>query len=481
MKLIHPLIIARIISLILIIGSTALLSNVPVAIIYNEPLYPFILSTLIAGIPGIAGRILTKKANIKKASNRDGYISVTSAWIVLSLLSTLPYIIGGAIPSFVDAFYEAASGLTTTGASILSNIEILPKSILFWRSMTHWIGGFGIILLVIIILPSLRITAQQLMNLESSLKEKVLPKTKSIVLRLLFVYLALTVAETFLLSLGEMDLFDSICHSFSTVATGGFSTFNDSLASCSEYTQNVIMVFMFLSGVSFILYYLLVKGRFRKVMANEEFWFYFGVVAVVGFLLGSTIIDEPGMGFRKAFEESYFQVISIVTTTGFATVDYIHWPHSAITVLFILMFTGACTGSTTGGIKMARHLVILKNISNLFRQLNHSKSIQLIKVNGNVISEKRNLSILTFTLFYLLVFFIGSGVTIITGIDPVTAVSSTISSLGNVGPAMGTAGPMVGYSHFPDITKLFHSFLMIIGRLELMTVFVIFTKPFWKI
>ncbi len=481
MKLIHPLIIIRIISLILTIGSFAILCSVPVALIYNEPLSPFIWSSLITGIPGIVARILSRGANMKKTSARDGYISVTSAWLVLSLSSALPFVISGAMPSFIDAFFEAASGVTTTGASILTNIEILPKSILFWRSMTHWIGGFGIIVLVIIILPSLRITAQQLMSLESSLKEKILPKTKSIALRLLFVYLCLTVSETFLLYLGEMDLFDSICHSFATVATGGFSTKNDSLASCSEYTQNVITAFMFLSGVSFVLYYLLVKRKFRKVIHNEELWFYCGVVAIAGFLLALTVMKEPSMGFMKALEEGYFQVISIVTTTGFTTVDFVEWPSPAITILFILMFTGACAGSTTGGIKMARHLIVLKNIRNVFKQLNHSKAIQLVRINGKVISEKANLSILSFAMTYIMVFFIGSFATIITGIDPVTATSSTISSLGNIGPAMGTAGPMDGYSHFPGITKLIHSLLMIIGRLELMTVFVIFTKSFWKI
>ena len=481
MKLIHPLIILRIISLILIIGSIALLCGVPVAYIYDEPLYPFIISSVITGVPGIIARIISRSVSIKKTSTRDGYISVTASWLLLSLLSALPYIIGGSIPSFTNAFFEAASGVTTTGASILTNIEILPKSILFWRSMTHWIGGFGIILLVIIILPSLRITAQQLMSLESSLKEKILPKTKSIAFRLLFVYLCLTAAETFLLTLGEMDLFESICHSFATVATGGFSTKNDSLASCSEYTQNVITVFMFLSGVSFVLYYLLVKRKFRKVIYNEEFWFYFGVVAIAGFLLALTVMNEPAMGFKKALEEGYFQVISIVTTTGFTTVDFVKWPSPAITVLFILMFTGACAGSTTGGIKMARHLVIIKNIRNIFKQLNHSKAIQLIRINGKVISEKANFSVLYFAMSYIMVFFIGSFLTIITGIDPETATSSTISSLGNIGPAMGTAGPMDGYSHFPGITKIIHSFLMIIGRLELMTVFVIFTKSFWRI
>ena len=345
MKLIHPLIIIRIISMILIIGSFALLCGVPVAMIYDEPLSPFILSALFTGIPGILIRFLSRRANIKKTSARDGYISVTLAWLVLSILSALPYIISGAIPSFIDAFFEAASGVTTTGASILTNIEILPKSILLWRSMTHWIGGFGIILLVIVILPSLRITAHQLMSLESSLKEKILPKTKSIVIRLLFVYLCLTIAETFLLTLGEMDLFESVCHSFATVATGGFSTKNDSLASFSEYTQNVITVFMFLSGISFVIYYLLVKRSFRKIINNEEIWFYFGVVAISGFLLALTVMKEPAMGFIKALEEGYFQVISIITTTGFTTVDFVKWPNPAITILFILMFTGACAGS----------------------------------------------------------------------------------------------------------------------------------------
>lgn len=479
--MVHPLIIIRILSTILIICTISILCCVPVAYIYNEPLYPLLYSAFITGVIGFFFRIYCRKVTMADVSARDAYISVTLAWLLFSLSGSLPFIIGGSIPSFADAFFESVSGITTTGASILPDIEILPKSMLFWRALTHWIGGLGIILLVIIILPSLKITAQQLMSLESSLKEKILPSTKSIGYRLLFIYLSLTIAETILLYLGDMDLFDSVCHSFSTIATGGFSTKNDSIAGFSKYTQIVITVFMFLSGVSFLLFYYMVKRKFYKILHNEEFWFYVTVVLIATILVSFTILPYYHNSISEAIEAGLFQVIAIITTTGFATVDFVYWPNTAIIILFLLLFTGACTGSTSGGIKMARHLVVIKNINFVFKRLHHPKLISHIMLNGKVLTEKANLSTLSFIILFLGIFLIGALVFVLIGIEPITAISTSISMLGCVGPALGTAGPMMGFAHFPVIAKLFCSILMIIGRLELMTVFAIFTKSFWRL
>ena len=255
MKLINPFIILRILSTILLIEAISFLFCIPVAIIYKESLIPFLGSCGISGILYIIFRAATRKTDTKKISNRDGYLAVTLTWLLFVVIGTLPYLISGTIPSFIDALFETSSGFTTTGSSIVRDVEILPYSILFWRSFTHWIGGLGIIVFVIIILPSMGIAAHQLFSLESSLKEKILPKTKAIGFRLLFVYLGLTVTEILLLWAGDMDLFESICHTFGTVATGGFSTRNTSLMDYSAYSQYIVAIFMFLSGVSFVLYY----------------------------------------------------------------------------------------------------------------------------------------------------------------------------------------------------------------------------------
>ena len=481
MKLINPLIILRILSTILLIETISFLICLPVAVIYKEPLFPLLLSAAFTGLLFIILRIITWNEETAKLSNRDGYLAVTLSWLVFSIMGSLPYLISGTIPSFIDAFFESASGFTTTGASILHNIEVLPYSILFWRSFTHWIGGLGIIVLVIIILPSLRITAQQLMGLESSLKEKIHPKTKAVGLRLLFLYLGLTIFEVFFLYLGEMNLFDSICHTFGTVATGGFSTKNASIAAYSAYSQYVISVFMLLSGISFVAYYYMVKLQFNKVKHNEELWFYLGTISVAIIIIIGILSVKSTSSFEVILREGIFQTISIITTTGYVTADYLLWPPAAIALIFILLFAGANTGSSTSSIKMARHLVVLKNIRNIFIRLFHSNVITQIKLNGKPVSEKANTSVISFVILYLFIFLIGTIIITMTGLDPITSASGVAATLGNVGPALGSLGPVCNYAHLPDFTKLIFIILMIVGRLEIIAVFALFTKSFWKL
>jgi len=481
MKLINPLIILRILSTILLLETISFLICLPVAIIYEEPLFPLLLSAAFTGLLFIILRIITRNEKTTKLSNRDGYVAVTLSWLVFSIMGALPYLISGTIPSFIDAFFESASGFTTTGASILQDIEVLPYSILFWRSFTHWIGGLGIIVLVIIILPSLRITAQQLMGLESSLKEKIHPKTKSVGLRLFFLYLGLTIFEVFFLYLGEMDLFDSLCHTFGTVATGGFSTKNTSIAGFSPYTQYVIAVFMVFSGISFLAYYYMIKLQFNKVKYNEELWFYLGTTLVAVIVIVGILSAKSTGSFETIFREGVFQTISIITTTGYVTADYLLWPRAAIILIFILLFAGANTGSSTSSIKMARHLIVLKNIRNIFTRLIHSNVIIQIKLNGKPVSDKANISVISFVILYLFIFLAGTFVITMTGLDPVSSASGVAATLGNVGPALGSLGPVYNYAHLPDFTKFIFILLMIVGRLEIIAVFALFTKSFWKL
>jgi trk system potassium uptake protein len=481
MKLINPLLIIRILSTILLIETISFLLCLPVVFIYKESPTPIIWSASVTLLLSAICYFLSRKAEPDKFSNRDGFLSVTLSWVVFSLLGSLPYIISGTIPSFIDAFFESTSGLSTTGSSILTNIETLPHSILFWRSLTQWIGGLGMIVILIIILPSIKATGYQLFSLESSMKEKIHPKTKAIVFRVLFIYLGLTLAEIILLNIGDMNLFDSICHSFGTVSTGGFSTKNDSLEYYASYSQYIIMLFMFLAGTSQVIYYYIVKLNFKKVRQNEELWFYICVILIAGTIATIILQANSTKTFEESFREGFFQIISIITCTGFTSTDYLVWPAAGVLLIFLLMFAGASTGSTGGGIRMARHLIVLKNIKNIFVKLNHPKAISFIKLNGKSVAENTNISILSFVVLYLFIFLLGTIVLAITGIDAVTAASSAATCMAGIGPGLGNVGPMSNYAYMPEVSKVVLSILMIIGRLEIITVFTIFTRTFWKL
>jgi trk system potassium uptake protein TrkH len=281
--------------------------------------------------------------------------------------------------------------------------------------------------------------------------------------------------------MGDMNLFDSICHSFSTVSTGGFSTKHNSLAYYSSYSQYVVMIFMFLAGTSQVIYYYIVKLNFTKVRQNEELWFYFALVIIAGTTATIILHVNSLRTFEESFRDGFFQVISIITCTGFTSTDYLFWPGTALLLIFLLMFSGASTGSTGGGIRMARHLIVLKNIKNIFVKLNHPKSVSFIKLNGQSVAENTNISILSFVVLYLFIFVLGTIIIVITGVDPITASSSTATSMAGIGPGLGSVGPLSNFSGLPDISKVVLSLLMIIGRLEIITVFTIFTRTFWKL
>lgn len=481
MKLINPLLIIRILSTILLIETISFLFCLPVAIYYKESPSPFLLSASVTLFFSAICYFISRGADPNKFSNRDGFLAVSLSWIIFSLLGSLPYLISGSIPSFVDAFFESTSGISTTGSSILENKEILSYSILFWRSLTHWIGGIGMIVILIIVLPSIKVTGYQLFSLESSMRERIHPKTKAIVLRVLFIYLGLTLAEVILLNIGDMNLFDSICHSFGTVATGGFSTKNNNLAYFSSYSQYIVMLFMFLAGTSQVIYYYIVKLNFKKVRQNEELWFYIAVSLIAGTIATVILHINSTKTLEESFREGFFQVISIISCTGFASTDYLVWPAAALLLVFLLMFAGASTGSTGGGIRMARHLIILKNIKNIFVKLNHPKSISFIKLNGKSVGENTNISIISFVVLYLFIFLLGTFVLVITGIDPITASSSAATCMAGIGPGLGSVGPMSSFANLPEFSKVVLSLLMIVGRLEIITVFVIFTRTFWKL
>ena len=479
-KIVNLKIVFKVISRILFILSAALFVCTGVAIIFSENTLPFILSSLISLVIGLLFFLTTRNQSEDVTIHRkDAYLTVTLSWLFISLIGCLPYLFSGAIPSFVNAFFESVSGFTTTGSSILVDIEVLPKSILFWRSLTHWIGGIGIIVLVIIIMPTLQIGGYHLFTLESSLQEKIQPKIKSVGNRLLLIYIILTVAEVIFLLAGNMNLFESVCHSFGTVATGGFSPKNTSIIAYSPYIQYVITIFMFLAGTNFVIHYYLFKREFKKVKENEELKFYVLVVFTIIAIITASLYFTMQKPLEESFREASFQVVSIVTCTGFASADYLLWPTFAWTIIFISMFLGGSTGSTAGGIKMVRHLIMLKNIKRNFRQLISPNAILPIRLNNNVISSETNRSILTFIAVYFLVFLMGSISLILIGIDGTTASSSVATCMAGIGPGIGTVGPVSNFAHLPDLGKMILSFMMLVGRLEIYTVIILFSRNFW--
>ena len=472
--------VLKIAGLILLISSATYLFCIPVAIIYAEPLRPFILSFITAFAPGILLYLLIRNSFHKKVTTREGYLSVTLGWVVLVVSGTLPYLFSHEIKGFVNALFESVSGYTTTGASILTDIESVPRSVLFWRSLTHWIGGIGIILLVIIILPSLKVGGYSLFSLESSLKQKILPRTKSIAIVILLIYLGLTLSETLLLTAGGMDLFDSICHSFGTIATGGFSTQNTSISGYSGYIQYGIAFFMFLAATSYVVFYYIVMRMVARVRANEEFWFYIFFTTAAAVLTTLILYIGSERSFEVAFRHALFQVVSTITTTGYATTDYTLWPHAAYVLIFLLIFVGGSTGSTTGGIKMARHLISLKNLRNVTVRLQHPSAIMPVKMNGQVIPDSINTLMTVFIQLYVLIFIAGMLIILVTGIPADEAAGAAASALSCVGPGLGVSGNFGNYAHFNTVAKMTMVWLMIIGRLEIFTIIALFTRAFWK-
>lgn len=431
---------------------------------------------------------------------REGFAIVALAWLVVSLVGALPFTMGDVLSSYTDAFFETMSGVTTTGATIFGGagtpaIEEMPKAFLLWRSLTHWLGGMGIIVLTLAILPMLGVGGMQLFKAEAPgpSADKFTPRVKETAKRLWLIYAGITVAEILFL-LPAMDLFDAVNHAFATLATGGFSTKNGSIADFnSVYVDWVIIVFMFLAGMNFVLHYRLIRGKRITVLKDEEFYLYTAVTLVAtlaavfatwepmaSIFAGDTGGGETYRDLGDAFRFGAFQVVSIVTTTGFGTADYLLWPPLATVVIFGLFFSGGMAGSTGGGIKIIRHLLLIKNTLKEFRQLVHPRAIIPLRFNGGVVSEEVMRNVLTFFVMYIAIVGIGTMAMALLGLDLMSALSGTMSSLGNIGPAFGTLGPVSNYAHVPELGKWILALLMMAGRLEIFTVMVLLMPVFWR-
>ena len=475
--------VLRVFGALLMLESVAMALALMVSFIYKED-HAFSLF-LAVGITFFSGFILHvpfKKGEIA-IGRREGYVIVTGSWLLFSFFGTLPFLLTGSIPSFTDSFFETISGFTTTGASVLSDIESLPRSVLFWRSITQWMGGMGIIVLSLAIIGEIKIGNFQLFAAEvpGVTKDKLHPKVKETAKRLWVIYVVFTLTETVLLVIGGMSLFDAVCHSFTTMATGGYSTKNASIAAYeSPFIHAVITFFMFLAGVNFALAYFAIKGNFRKILNNDEFRFYATVCISFTLIVSAVLWLRNGYSPLNSVLYGSFQVVSIITTTGFATADYQLWGSFLLMVIFLLMFTGGSTGSTGGGIKMLRLLILTRNSRQELHRLLHPNAVLPVRINGKAIQPALINNVLAFVVLYFLITGISIAIISLMGYDVQTSFGAVAASLGNIGPGIGDVGPADNYAHFPALGKWYLSFLMLVGRLELFTVLVLFSRSFYK-
>lgn len=473
--------IINVLSALLIFLAVALLLPSLVAFLYDEPDLPsFLYTGAGALLLGVAGFFPTR-AQVELRM-KDGFVIVTAGWLLYASIGALPFYLSGAIPSYTNAFFEAMSGFTTTGASILTDIEALPHGALFWRSFTHWLGGMGIILLSLAILPLLGIGGMQLFKAEvpGPVPDKLSPRVRETAKLLWGVYALISVVETILLMLAGMNLFDALCHTFGTVATGGFSTKNASIGHYQSATiDTIIMLFMLIAGANFSLHYRALRGK-PLYARDVEFKFYAGVVAVAILLIGIDVLPRNGFELGVTLQQVAFQVVSIITTTGYGTADYEQWGLISQLILITLMFFGGCAGSTGGGMKIVRIMVLINFCRVELRRLIHPQAVLPVRLGERVVPPEIVANITGFVLIFIGLF--GAGVLVMSalGLDLATAVGSVIATISNIGPGLGDVGPTDNYAAIPTAGKWVLSFLMLAGRLEVFTVIILFSRTFWR-
>ncbi len=476
-------IIFRVLGFLLFVEGVAMLLALFISLLYQGyDSTAFIISSGINLSLGGTIILLTRKVR-PDIGRHEGYIIVSLVWVVFSLFGCLPYIISGAIPDFTNAFFETISGFTTTGSSVLTDIESLPHGILFWRSISQWLGGMGIIVLSLAILPVFGIGGMQLFMAEvpGPTPDRISPRIRQTAKTLWGIYLIFTVAEILLLWVAGMGVFDAVCHSFTTMATGGFSTRQASIAHWSSPAiQYIIIVFMILAGTNFTLSFMAIKGRFARVIKDEEFKYYILFILIFTAVIFIGLLVSSHLKVEQAFRDSLFQVVSIITTTGFATADYLTWKPVLYMLIFSLFFFGGSAGSTGGGIKIMRIVLLLKNSYYELRRMVHPQAIIPVKFNNTSVDSKIITNVLAFFMFYFAIFAASSVIFSIIEPDMESAMGAVATSLGNIGPGLGNVGPSETFVHIKPIGKWFLSFLMLLGRLELFTVLVLFSPSFWR-
>ena len=462
--------------------SVTLLFPALVSIIYSEnDLIPILISS---GISLILGVILVLFFKVKvDLKIKEGFALVSLSWLSFALIGALPFYISGYIPSYTDAFFETMSGFTTTGATILTDIEVLPHGLLFWRSFTHWLGGMGIILLSLAILPLLGVGGMQLYKAEVPGPEhdRLTPRIKNTAKILWEVYVVISVIEATLLYFAGMNVFDAICHTFGTMATGGFSTKNASIGYYnSPMIDTIIIVFMLIAGINFFLHFRTIQGDLKSYFKDTEALFFFGLVGFGTTAIFLNLVFLPEYSILTALQKGMFQAVSIITTTGYGTADYELWAFSAQVILFIFMFIGGCAGSTGGGMKIMRVVVLYKFGLNEIKKLIHPQAVLPVRINKRTIPNEIVANIAGFFMLYISLFVIGVVVMSFQGLDFSSSLGSVAATIGNIGPGLGSVGPTDNYAHINDFGKWVLSFLMLAGRLEIYTVIIMLTPMFWR-
>lgn len=450
------------------------------SLVYKETAAISILITIgIALLIGLPLCIFCKpKSNVFFA--KEGLVIVALSWVLLSLIGCLPFYLSREIPSFADAFFETVSGFTTTGSTILNDIESMSKSLLFWRSFTHWIGGMGVLVFIMAILPTSNDRSMHIARAEmpGPIIGKLVPKLKDTAKLLYLIYIVLTILEIILLLFGDMSLFESLIHSFGTAGTGGFSSKADSIGGYSPYIQWVISIFMFIFGINFNIFYLFLIRKFKSAFKSEELWYYFGIVAVAILIIAANIYPLYN-NLSDALRHSAFQVTSISSTTGYSTADFDLWPSLSKAILLCLMLIGACAGSTAGGLKVSRLILVLKSARANFKKVIHPRSINSVKLDGKSVEDDIVCGTINYLSIYILCFFMIFLIVSFSPFDLETNISATAACFNNVGPGFAAVGPMANFAAYSGFQKIILSIAMLLGRLEIYPMLLILTPSTW--
>lgn len=469
---------------VMMIGAAMLPAFVISAMLHEAAWTAIGLSSLLSMGAGLLMYILIPRTGERiSLSHREGFVIVTLAWVLASAFGGLPFLLAGVVPTFCDAFFETMSGFTTTGASVISNLDTASRGILFWRALTHWMGGMGIIILSIAILPILGVGGMQLFKAEipSPVKDKITPRITETAKNLWLVYVAITAVEIVLLWLGGMSVFDAVCHAFATMATGGFSTYDASVARFNSlYIEIVIIVFMFVAGMNFTLHYRLFKGDAKSFFRDPEFHFYGAIVLVATALITLDLRFHYFSSLGESLRFAAFQVVSIITTTGFATYNFDQWPAPSKFILVLLMFIGGCAGSTGGAIKCLRFMVVIKQTFIELTRLIHPHAVISVKIAKVAVPPEIVSSIRSFFFLYIAIAMAAMLALTLLGVDMVTSISGVAATLGNVGPGLGLVNASSTYVELPQTAKWILSACMLLGRLEIYTVLVLLVPDFWK-
>ncbi len=472
--------IARILGTVLLIFAALMVFPLIAGLCYGENVMNFVISIAATGAAG--GILLLFKPRTSAISSRDGYAAVGLAWIFMGLFGALPFVISGDIPDYVDAVFETISGLTTTGSSILPNVEALSRGGLFWRSFTHWIGGMGVLVLIMAVLPTGDEHSMHIMRAEvpGPTVGKLVPRARETARILYFIYGALTIIETVLLMLGGMSFYDALLHAFATAGTGGFSTRAASVAAFNSlYIEMVIAFFLVLFGINFNLYYFVIIGQVKEALKSEELHCYFALIAAATLSIAAGISKMYG-GFGTALRHAFFNTMSIVSTAGFGTVDFVQWPEYAQYILVLLMFIGGCAGSTGGGLKLSRVMLLVKTAGADVVQMLHPREVRRVQMDGKRVDAATTKAVYSFFFLYVLIIVVTGLLISVDGYDFTVNFTAALSSMSNIGPGLSIIGPSGNFAIFSTFSKIVLTIVMLLGRLEIYPLVILASPTLWR-